>query len=61
VNGSRAGSVRLDVEPPARAHVCGVPVRLRTLWLSLTDPDSFLAALAASAIAPQATSTGEPS
>lgn len=62
VNGSRAGTVRLDVDPPARAHVCGVPVRLRTLWLSLTDPDGFLAALAPSTLEPQATtSTGEPS
>lgn len=47
VNGSRAGAVRLEVNPPAHAHVCGVPVRLRTLWLSLADPDGFLAALAA--------------
>lgn len=62
VNGSRAGTVRLDVDPPARAHVCGVPVHLRTLWLSLADPDGFLAALAAPGVGAQAvTSTREPS
>jgi hypothetical protein len=55
VNGSRAGAVRLEVDPPARAHVCGVPVRLRTLWLSLDDPGGFLAALAAPGAAAQAT------
>jgi deazaflavin-dependent oxidoreductase (nitroreductase family) len=62
VNGSRAGAVRLEVDPPARAHVCGVPVRLRTLWLSLVDPDGFLAALAAPGVgAQQTTGTREPS
>lgn len=55
VNGSRSGAVRLEVAPPARAHVCGVPLRLRTLWLSLADPDGFLAALAAPGVGPQAT------
>jgi hypothetical protein len=46
VNGSRAGTVRLDIAPPCRARVCGVPVGLRTLWLSLAEPDAFLHALA---------------
>jgi hypothetical protein len=45
VNGARAGAVRIDIDPPSRARVCGFPVRLRTLWLSLVDPDGFLAAL----------------
>ncbi|GAA0926181.1 hypothetical protein [Pseudonocardia zijingensis] len=43
VNGSRAGAVRLD--PPSRARVCGIPVGLRTLWLSLADPDEFVRVL----------------
>ena len=46
VNGSRDGAVRLDVDPPCRARVCGIPVRLRTLWLSLAEPDEFLRVLA---------------
>lgn len=45
VNGSLAGGVRIDVDPPGRARVCGVPVRVRTLWVSLDDPDGFLAAV----------------
>ena len=45
VNGARAGGVRIDIDPPCRARVCGFPVRLRTLWVSLTDPGGFLAAL----------------
>jgi hypothetical protein len=45
VNGARTGTVRLDLDPPSRARVCGVPVRLRTLWLSLSDPDGLLAAV----------------
>ena len=45
VNGTRAGGVRLDVEPPGRARVCGVPVRLRTLWVSVDDPAGLLAAV----------------
>jgi hypothetical protein len=31
VNGSRDGAVRLDIDPPCRARVCGIPVRLRAL------------------------------
>jgi hypothetical protein len=45
VNGSRTGAVRLEIDPPARARVCGLSIRLRTLWLSLADPDGFLTAL----------------
>ena len=45
VNGSRAGGVRLDIDPPAPARVCGVPVRLRTLWVSLAEPDDFIGAV----------------
>ncbi|MGH8993987.1 MAG: hypothetical protein ACRDZ7_20955 [Acidimicrobiia bacterium] len=47
VNGSRRGIVRIDVDPPARAWTLVLPVRLRELWVSLEDPDGFLAALGA--------------
>jgi hypothetical protein len=45
VNGSVSGIVTLEIDPPARALVIGVPVRLRELHVSLEDPDGFLAAL----------------
>ena len=45
VNGSSRGIVRLDIEPPVSARVIGFAVRLRTLRLSLADPDAFLGAL----------------
>jgi hypothetical protein len=45
VNGSSHGIVRLDLDPEETALVCGVPVRLRTLWLGLEDPDALLAEL----------------
>jgi len=32
-----------------RAYVAGVPIKLRTLWVSVTDPDALIAAVAASA------------
>ena len=31
---------------PVRAHVMGVPITLRTLWVSVTDPDALIAAVA---------------
>ncbi len=42
VNGSSHGLVTLLIEPPAPARVCGVPVRLRELTVSLVDPDALL-------------------
>ena len=48
VNGSVAGIVRVDIDPPARARVLGVPVRLRTLEMSMQDPDGLVAALGGS-------------
>jgi hypothetical protein len=45
VNGSSGNLVRLELDPPARAHVLGVPVRLRQLRVSMVDPDGFLGAL----------------
>jgi len=46
VNGSSHGLVRLRLDPPARATVMFVPVRVDTLRLSLQDPASFLALVA---------------
>ncbi|MGI8809696.1 MAG: hypothetical protein ACR2KK_18020 [Acidimicrobiales bacterium] len=46
VNGAASGLVRIEIAPPARARVLGVPVRLRTLRVSVESPDELLAALA---------------
>ena len=43
VNTTSKGLVRLELDPPGRATVCGVPVRVRVLRVSLADPDAFLA------------------
>lgn len=45
VNGSSSGLVRLEIEPGVRAWVTGVPVRLRTLRLSLAAPDALTSLL----------------
>jgi hypothetical protein len=46
VNGSSAGIVELDLEPGQRAWLLGVwPLTLRVLYVSLEDPDGFLAAI----------------
>jgi hypothetical protein len=45
VNGSSRGLVRFAIAPPVRARVCGFPVRLTTLRVSLQDRDAALAAL----------------
>jgi hypothetical protein len=45
VNGSVKGIVRMEIDPPGRARVLGVSVRLRTLEVSLEDPEGFIAAL----------------
>ena len=46
VNGSSKGMVELTIDPPVRAHVMGVPITLRTLWVSVTDPEALIAAVA---------------
>lgn len=46
VNGSMRDLLAVEIDPPVRARVCFVPVRLRTLYLSLADPASFRAAIA---------------
>jgi hypothetical protein len=45
VNGSSSGLVRLEIEPGARAWVMGIPVRLRTLRMSLDAPDELTSIL----------------
>ena len=47
VNGSSSGIVRIVLEPPARARVIGVPVRLRELLVSVEDPVGLQEVLAA--------------
>ena len=46
VNGAAKGLVTIHIDPPARGRVLGVPVRLRTLRVSLESPDELLAVLA---------------
>lgn len=47
VNGSTTGIVTLTIDPPVRARLIVVSVRLRTLHVSMVDPDAFAAALRA--------------
>jgi hypothetical protein len=45
VNGSSKGIVALTIDPPATARVVGgVPVTLKELAVSVTDPDALIAA-----------------
>lgn len=48
VNGSSSGIVRIEIDPPARARTAGLPVKLRTLRVSVESPDALIAALAPS-------------
>ena len=45
VNGTGHGIVTLRIDPPASARVLGFGTQLRGLWVSLEDPDGFLAAI----------------
>jgi len=45
VKGSSSGLVRLEIEPEVQAWVAGIPVRLRTLRLSLVAPDELTSML----------------
>ena len=47
VNGAASGLVTLEIDPAARAWVIGVPVKLRSLRVSVEDPDALLRALGA--------------
>jgi hypothetical protein len=49
VNGSGQGILALDLTPAQRAHVVGIPVRLRQLLISVVEPGGLTAALAPSA------------
>jgi hypothetical protein len=42
VNGASGPLVALSIEPPAPARVCGVPIRLRELTVSVDDPDGVI-------------------
>jgi hypothetical protein len=44
VNGSSRGVVVLTIDPPATARALGVPVTLKELAVSVTDPDALIAA-----------------
>ena len=44
VNGSSRDIVELTIDPPARAYVVAAPIRLRTLCVSVTDPQALIAA-----------------
>jgi hypothetical protein len=46
VNGAVGPLVELHIEPPVRALLCGLPIlRVRSLQLSVDDPDEFVDAL----------------
>jgi len=44
VNGSSNGLVELTIDPAAQAKVMGVPITLKELCVSVTDPDALIAA-----------------
>ncbi len=46
VNGAGDGLVSLTINPVSKARVCGLPVRLRRLTVSVEDPQGLSAALA---------------
>ncbi|HVF14553.1 MAG TPA: hypothetical protein VM942_08135 [Acidimicrobiales bacterium] len=45
VNGSGHDVVRLVLDPPGRARTLGAPIRVREVWVSLEEPESFRIAL----------------
>ena len=45
VNTTSKGLVRLELDPPGRATVAGVPVTVRVLRVSLAEPAAFLASV----------------
>ena len=54
VNGSGNGIATIELEPPQRAHVLGVPVKLRQLLVSVDDPEALAEDLRASGPSPRA-------
>ncbi len=45
VNGSGHDIVSVKIDPPVRARVLGMPVKLKDLWVSLEDPERFCRAI----------------
>ena len=45
VNGAGDGLVSIAIDPVARGHVAGFPVKLRELIVSVDDPEGLVAAL----------------
>ena len=45
VNGSSNGVVKLELDPPVRARVLGLPTTVRELRVSLEEPEALVAAL----------------
>jgi hypothetical protein len=45
VNGLGQGILIIDLTPPQRGYVMGLPVRLRQLMVSVADPTSLAPAL----------------
>jgi hypothetical protein len=45
VNGAFGPLVALEIDPPVRARVSGIPIRLRELLVSVDDPDAVVAEL----------------
>ncbi len=45
VNGATTGLVAITVDPPSRAWAVGIPVRLRSVRVSVEDPDALLTAI----------------
>lgn len=45
VNGSPRGVVGVTIDPPAPSRVIGFPVKLRKLYISVENPDEFIAAV----------------
>ncbi len=50
VNGAVSGIITIEIDPPSKARVMGVPIRLHTLYVSFDDPEAFLAGLARSRV-----------
>jgi len=46
VNGAGDGILEMDLQPPQRGYVMGIPVKLRQLLVSVDDPRAVAAALA---------------
>jgi hypothetical protein len=50
VNGSSKDIVELTIDPPVRAYVMGAPITLRTLYVSVTDPQALIAGVRSNAV-----------